>query len=127
MFKKIAIQIIMPALVVLIGLAILSVFIGQFIPTSDDAEEAQKVTDAIEAKYLFRVMSAHNPGPAVYCRPHRAYSEIVVYGDYSRSEQDEICAVVRAVRREGAKKPIHLYVYPRELDRTGLMRKEIFE
>ena len=126
MIKKIAIYFVVP----LLGLfAVLYVFFLQplSIPTGSDANEAGRLIQAIESKYHFRVMSRYDQRPAIYCTPGRKFTEIHVYGNYSRSEQDEICAVTLAVRQQSATKPIHLYFYPQELEQTGLMRQEIFK
>ncbi|NOS71753.1 MAG: hypothetical protein HOP33_17725 [Verrucomicrobia bacterium] len=101
--------------------------LGCDIPTGLDASESSGIVKAMESRYTFRVISSHDKRPAVYQEPHRGYSEVFVYGDYSPKEQDEICVVARAIRREVATKPIRLYFYPRELDRSGLMRREVFE
>jgi len=99
----------------------------QHIPSGQDAGEAAGIVSALKSRYTFRVLTKGGNRPAVYCKPHPKYSKILVYGDYSTTEQDEICAVARAVRREVAKKPVHLYFYPRELVNSGLMRKQVFE
>ena len=96
-------------------------------PGGGDATEASSIVKAMESRYRFRVMSAIDPRPAIYHSPHRKYSEIFVYGNYSTKEQDEICAVARTVRREIASKPIRLYFYPRELKHSGLLRREVFQ
>lgn len=116
------------ALLVLLIVALLSVpFVDFDIPTASDADESSGIVKAMEGRYSFRVMRRDDEGPAVYGAPHNEYSEVLVYGDYSPKEQDDICAVARAIRREVATKPIRLYFYPRELDPTGLKRSEVIE
>ena len=95
------------------------------IPTGGDQQEASDIVKSLEARYQFRVMSSHDPGPAVYEYPHPDYSVVLVFGNYTATERAEILAVTQTVRREAATKPIHLYFYPRELDQTGLLQKEI--
>ena len=98
----------------------------QKIPTASDAQEMDDVITALEARYKFRVMSSHDPRPAVYGQPHPNYTLVFVYGDYSLDERSQIISHSRAVRSEKATKPIHLYFYPRELDQTDLLQEERF-
>ena len=96
------------------------------VPTASDAQESHDVITALEARCKFRVMSSHDPRPAVYGRPHPDYTQVYVYGDYSLDERSQIVTHARVVRSEKATKPIHLYFYPRELDQTGLLQEERF-
>ena len=96
------------------------------VPTASDAQESHDVITSLEARCKFRVMSSHDPRPAVYGRPHPDYTQVYVYGDYSLDERTQIVTHTRAVRSEKATKPIHLYFYPRELDQTGLLQEKRF-
>ncbi len=116
------------ALLALLSLLLVALlFVEIDFPTGSDAHESSGIVTAMEGRYSFRVMSTHDNRPAVYAAPHRGYSEVLVYGDYSPKEQEDICAVARDIRREVATKPIRLFFYPRELDSTGLMRREVIE
>ena len=103
------------------------VLVGCDIPTGGDANEAAGIVKSMLGRHTFRVMSRSDRRPAVFFSPHRGYSERFVYGDYSPREQEQICAVARTVRRESATKPIRIFFYPREGDRSGLLRKEVIE
>jgi hypothetical protein len=95
--------------------------VGCAVPTGSDAEENSKVIKGLLSRYSFRFMSSH-----VYCKPHPRYSEVVVFGDYSRNEQDEICGITRAVRHEVAAKPVRIRFYRQESDRSELLREDVF-
>lgn len=96
------------------------------VPTGADAQESHDVISALVARYTFRVMSSHDPRPAVYGRPHPDYTQVYVYGDYNWDERSQIFTHTRAVRREKATKAIYLYFYPRELEETDLLQQEMF-
>ena len=101
--------------------------LGCDVPTGADSVENAHVIQAMQSRYRFRVLTADGTRPAVYKSPHRAYSGIIVYGDYSSKEIAEICEVARTVRREIATKPMRLYFYPREHVDSGLLKREILE
>jgi hypothetical protein len=101
--------------------------VGCDIPNGTDQAEATKVVNGIEAHYQFRVMSTRDKRPAVYELPHTRYSEVLVYGDYTKAEQDAILAVARAVRKEVATKPVVISFYPKEHVQENLIRQERIE
>jgi|HubBroStandDraft_2_1064218.scaffolds.fasta_scaffold127813_1 hypothetical protein len=104
-----------------------SVLVGCDIPSADDQAEASKIVDGMVARYHFRVMCAHENRPAVYELPHVHYSEILVFGDYSTTEQDEILKTAHVVRREVATKPVLVRFYPKENVEENLIRQEKIE
>jgi hypothetical protein len=115
----------LPASIILVSLLLAAC--DTRIPTASDHAEASNIVNVLEAKYPFRVMSARERRPAVYMRPHVVSSDILVYGNYSKTEQDDICAVVRSLRADVATKPINLFFYPKENEDSGLLRKEVFK
>jgi hypothetical protein len=100
--------------------------VGCAVPTVSDAEESSKVIKGLLSRYSFRFMSSHDRRPAVYSKPHPRYSEVVVFGDYSRNEQDEICGITRAVRHEVATEPVRIRFYRQVSDRSELLREDVF-
>jgi hypothetical protein len=96
-------------------------------PSAKDADESSKIWIEVVSKYPFRVPAKLGNRPAVYQLPGKNYSEIRVYGDYSKQEQDEIYKVVASVSKDIATKPVHLYFYPVELREENLLRKEVIQ
>ncbi len=94
-------------------------------PSPKDADESSKIWVDVVTKYHFRVLAKNGNRPAVYQLPGRNYSEIRVYGDYSKQEQDEIYQVVVAACKASATKPVRLYFYPVELRDENPLREEV--
>jgi hypothetical protein len=95
------------------------------LPSAKDAEESSKLWSEVVSKYHFRVLAKIGNRPAVYEIPGSNYSKILVYGDYSTEEQDEIYKVVVSAAKGITTKPVRLYFYPVELRDENLLREEV--
>jgi hypothetical protein len=95
------------------------------LPSTKDAEESARLWQAVVSKYHFRVLAKHGDRPAVYEIPGSNYSKIMVYGEYSTQEQDEIYRAVAAAAKGITTKPVRLCFYPVELRDENLLREEV--
>jgi hypothetical protein len=94
-------------------------------PSAKDADESSNLWAEVVSKYHFRVLARTGNRPAVYHIPGSNYFKILVYGDYSPQEQDDIYRAVAAAAKSTTKKPVRLYFYPVELRDENLMREEV--
>lgn len=86
------------------------------IPSGADAEEAKNITEALEKRYHFPVMSKFEPGkPAAGARPGAWENYVTIIGVVERAEQDKVIAILRDIRATIAKKPIWVRFYREEI------------
>ena len=79
------------------------------IPSGDDADEARTIRDALVERYPFPrhpAKDSNEDGAEVYWTPYPSRSNIFVYGVRERTDQDAICHILEAIRREQHRKPI---------------------
>ena len=97
------------------------------LPSAKDAEESSRLWKEVLSRYQFRVLSRNGTRPAVYEIPGSNYSKLLVYGDYSTQEQDEIYQTVVSASKGIITKPVHLCFYPIELRDENLLREETIQ